>query len=106
MPLEDTDVIDMITSSPDGGLTLVVSDAGITEDEEKRYHLLVEKLRTYMSYCLDDEFAEQHPGVGLNRVQVLVVSRIPPSAKMAEIRELSARGARPARIPVLFKTQA
>jgi len=103
MPLEETDVIDIITSGPDRQLNPVITDAGITEDEAERYALLVEKLRTYMSYCISEDFAQDYPDACLDKVRFLVISRTPPTRKMSEIQELVSRGPGPVRIPVAFE---
>jgi hypothetical protein len=105
MPLEETDVVDVITSGPEGRLSLIVIDAGLTEDPEERYALLAAKLRTYMGYCLDEGFADQHPGARLDRVAFRVICRIPPTPAMVAIVELTTRGPVPVRIPVSIEVQ-
>lgn len=102
--LEAADVIDMITKDGDGRLNMVVVDSGMIEDEHERLLLLGRKLGSYVQYCLDDAFAERHPGVSIEAVRFLVVCATPPTPGMRCIEGIATRGPGSAVIPVAFQS--
>lgn len=94
MPLEDVQAIDRIETPGPGKLRLVVVDTGQTEDAAQRLAALLAKLRTYVSYCLSEDFAAKHPGVELADVTIVVESPLPPTEDMAQIHEVGPEGDR------------
>lgn len=104
MPLEDVQAIDRIETPGPGQLRLVVVDKGQTEDAAQRLAALLAKLRTYVSYCLSDEFAAKHPGVDLADVTIVVESPLPPTDDMAQIHEVGPEGDRTRVVRVVYAT--
>lgn len=88
MPLEDPNVIDMITRPAPGKLQLVITDSGVTPDPEERFARLVEKVETYLGFVLDEDFAAQFPGVGVGDVTFLVLSKHPATPQMEAFSRL------------------
>ena len=86
MPLEATDYVDIITSSPDGRIQLVITDSGITTDPDERLRLLVEKAKTYVTYIRSDSFTKEHPGKGIDDCDIVVMTRFPPTESMSSIQ--------------------
>ncbi len=86
MPLEATDYVDIITGSPDGRIQLVITDSGITTDPDERLRLLVEKVKTYVTYIRSDSFKEEHPGKGIDDCDIVVMTRIRPTESMSSIQ--------------------
>jgi hypothetical protein len=91
MPLEDPDVLDIVTRPEPNKLQLVISDAGITTDPGERLDKLIAKLKTYVGYILSEEFARKYPDVGPDDVSIAVVCATQPTPEMLEITHLSPR---------------
>ena len=106
MPLEDAQSIDRIESNEPGKLRLVIVDTGETSDPTERLDALLAKLRTYVGYCLNDEFSAQHPGVELSGVTIVVESSQPPTDDMARIHEVGPEGDRSRVVRVEFTSPA
>ncbi len=103
MPLEETDRIDISTTTEDGKVQLVITDAGITTDPVKRLNLLIEKLKTYVSYVISEEFKIDHPGRIVKDVTILVMCRIPPTEQMEKITQVQPSGKPENAIPIVFQ---
>jgi len=86
MPLEVTDCVDIIKESPDGRIQLVITDSGITTDSDERLKLLVEKIRTYVTYIRSDSFSDENPGKCIDDCDIVVMTRFPPTESMSSIQ--------------------
>src|SRR5438132_12859566 len=102
MPLEDPEVIDIITTPEPGKLELVICDAGVTTDPRERLELLVAKLRAYVGYILSDEFSQKHPGLGPDDVGIGVVCATPPTPEMLGVTHIRPHAQPDRLIPVTF----
>ncbi len=83
--LEDSSTIDAVATREDGSVRLVIMDAGITEDPEERLGFLMDKLKCYLYYLCAGDFKKDHPGQTAGDADILVMCRVPPTKKMAEI---------------------
>lgn len=103
--LEETDQIDMAART-DEGIQLIITDAGMVEDDQERMALLLAKLRTYAAYVTSSQFASDLPNVPPDRVTIKVMCRTEPSAEMRQVRAVRAKapdGAEALAIPVEFE---
>jgi hypothetical protein len=103
MPLEDPTRIDIITKSKEGGIGLVITDAGITTDPQRRYEKLCEKLGNYVRYVDSDAFREKYPGLTPEMVSIQVVSQNEPTEQMRRIEFVRSDGDPSIRLPVSFQ---
>jgi hypothetical protein len=101
MPLENSDVIDLITSPAPNAIALLITDSGTTSDPSERLALLKRKFETYVAYVADPRFAERHPGVDRNRVTIVVVCRLPPTPAMKAIAGVTTKDP-PLTLPVVY----
>lgn len=101
--LEESDRIDIVTKSPDGKLTLVITDAGLTPDPEQRLEKLLSKLRTYVGFVIGPDFKKEYPQDDIKDVQILVVCKIPPTDEMKKIKQVTPHGEHEKTIDVLFQ---
>lgn len=104
--LEESDRIDIISRSPDGFVNLVITDAGITQDAERRLELLLIKLDTYARYVHGEQFVEDNPGVGREKARIRVMCQQPATAEMESIREARVGAGSGVAIPVTFQVLA
>jgi len=88
MPLEDPSTIDIVTMPAPGRVELVIADAGVTREADKRLSRLLRKLQGYATYATSAEFAAAYPGIPLAQISILVVCRRPPTPAMAQIAEV------------------
>ena len=103
MPLEDSDIIDMITArNSEGKYGLIITDAGITTKPDERQHLFEQKLLAYrhaiMNNLLADSCPDSHPSDFY--IQVLCQNR--PGKDMRCITHLLTEDNEPVEIPVIF----
>lgn len=90
--LEESDSIDMMVTSQDGKLLLVITDAGLTTDEDQRLALLASKLRTYVSYVWGKQFAVDHPQKKPSEVVIQVMCAMPPTPRMQSLTAVTPSG--------------
>lgn len=102
MPLEDPDVLDIVARQADGRPKLVIVDAGVTADDDARWSLLLDKLKSYVGYILGPDFAESFPGVAPGEVTIEVVCARPPSEQMSRLTFVAPRGDHANRIPLVY----
>ena len=91
MSFRDTGAIDIVVDSPDrenGVDLLIVESPADSNDESERYYLLVEKLQTYASYILSEDFSENFPQTDPSNVLIRVYYTTPPNDQMAEITDI------------------
>lgn len=91
MPLEHTDVLDLVSQTPEGDLQLVITDSGLTRDPDRRYRLLVEKATQYLAFALSPDFRQRFPGVPLTRVVILVLCHDEPTPAMRTFTRVQRR---------------
>ncbi len=103
MPLEDSNCIDIIGNRDDGGLVLIITDAGITTDPPERRSLYQEKLKAYVNYVISEEFTQDYPEVPRDKVSILAVCKTPPDEQLAAITRVNPRGDASLSIPVSFQ---
>ena len=101
MGIKDTDVIDVIAKDKGGGLVLSIADGGVT-DPQKRFELLIAKLKTYVGYVMSDEFRKKHPGVKPKDVKIMVFCETEPTEQMKQIEQVAPAGDRENLIPVNY----
>ena len=92
MPLENTDVVDIITTSQQGQTVLVITDAGVTTDPEERYALFMEKLKTYVAAIMSGELAKDLPASSSGDYQIRVMCVLPPTEEMLAVQAIKPRG--------------
>jgi predicted nucleic acid-binding protein len=103
MPLEEVDVIDMITQrGSDGRYGLIVTDEGVTTEPGERLALLQRKLLTYREAVMTGELAETCPGALPGDFFVQVVCERRPTREMLNITDIITQTQPPIEIPVLF----
>jgi hypothetical protein len=103
MPIEDAGTIDMATTDASGKLQLVITDSGVTRDPEKRFELLLAKLTTYLRYVFSPGFAEEHPQLRPESVDIVVICALPPTERMKGITEVRHPQHREVAVPVSFE---
>jgi hypothetical protein len=87
--LEESDRIDLAVTTANGGVALIITDAGLTADPSQRIALLVEKLRTYIKYICSDEFTSDHPGKVPSDVVICVMCATAPTPEMRQMIRIS-----------------
>lgn len=103
MPLEEVDVIDMITKrGSDGRYGLIVTDEGVTTEPDQRLALLQRKLLTYRQAVMGGELAETCPGAMPGDFFVQVVCELPPTREMRNITHVITQTLPAIEIPVVF----
>ncbi|PQV62398.1 hypothetical protein B1R32_1401 [Abditibacterium utsteinense] len=103
MPLEDTNVIDIVTTSEEGKTVLVLTDAGVTSDPEARNALFMEKLKTYMGAIMSGDLTDQFPAASPRNYEIRVMCTLPPTEEMLAIRSMSPKGDPRNAVPVEFE---
>jgi hypothetical protein len=101
--IEDHNSIDMITQAKDGSISLVMTDAGTTEDPQARFDHFEQKLKTYYYYLIAGGFAAEHPDLPLSKVTISVICAHPPTKEMAEITGLKNPANPEEKIRVVFR---
>jgi hypothetical protein len=91
--LSDTQTIDMVIPISSDALMLVVSDMHPWPDPDSsvRFGQYLEKLQAYSRYVGDDSFESNHRGVPPTKVVVSIVSLVPVSARMRQIRVIECK---------------
>ncbi len=103
MPLEEVDVIDMITKrGSDGRYGLIVTDEGVTTEPGARLALLQRKLLTYREAVVSGELSETCPGALPGDFFVQVVCELPPTREMRNISHVITKTLPAIEIPVVF----
>lgn len=100
MPLDDPDVIDIITRPAPRKLELVIADAGRIADPQERLAKLIHKLRGYAAFAGSEEFRRQYPKV--EDVSIVVVCKNPPTEEMIQIAKVTPGNEPERAIPVRF----
>jgi hypothetical protein len=101
--LEESDQIDIITTSSDGKLQLVIADAGLITDPQQRFETFIRKLKAYVGYAISPDFKKDHPQHDIKDVQILVMCKIPPTDEMMKIKQVTPHGQHDQAIDVLFQ---
>jgi hypothetical protein len=100
--LEQPDVIDIVSTTPDGKVLLVITDAGLTADQGQRAAMYAEKLRAYVAYACGEELGRAHPGKTLADVRIRIMSPTPPPGGLNGLSSVSPAGDPTRAIPVDF----
>ena len=103
MPLEEPGRIDIITKSENGGINLIITDAGITVEPQERFEKLRTKLANYVRYVGSEAFRTNHPGVSPETVSIQVISKNEPTEQMRQIEFVASDAAPAIRVPVSFQ---
>lgn len=103
MPLEDPTQIDLITTSDDGSVNLVITDSGLTADPAERLRKLLTKLRVYVNYAVSEEFRAAYPDVPPEKVSIVVVCATPPTPEMRNIMKVTPHNDRERQIAVRYE---
>jgi hypothetical protein len=96
--LKETNSIDIVLKALPGAdvdVVLVIVDDGSVTDAQRRYELLVAKLKTCAAYIMQQKPAVRH------RIQVL--HRSPPTPQMLEVQSIAPRGHEDRRAAVVFE---
>ncbi len=102
MPLENPNVIDMITKPKNGKLELVVTDAGVTTEPRERFEKLLSKLKTYVNWVLSDDFKKDYAGVKPRNVTITVLCANEPTPQMKQLSAIMPKGDRENAIKVNY----
>jgi hypothetical protein len=100
--LEEPNVIDIISTTPDGKVLLVITDAGLTADQGQRAAMYAEKLRAYVAYASGEELGRAHPGKTLADVRIRIMSPTPPPGGLDGLSSVSPAGDPTRAIPVEY----
>lgn len=100
--LEQPDVIDIVSTTPDGKVLLVITDAGLTADEGQRAAMYAEKLRAYVAYACSEELGRANPGKTLADVRIRIMSPTPPPGGLNGLSSVSPAGDLARAIPVEY----
>ena len=92
MPLEDTDVIDIVLNpNADGKVELVIMDAGVTTDPRRRTKLFQDKVRGYFVAVVNGHFTERFPHLKTPDFCVKAVCAHAPTPEMYEFHTLHSK---------------
>ncbi len=86
MPLEESNVVDMVAGTSDGWLEMVITDSGQIVDADSRNVALKRKLGTYKAYIQGKSFTKDHKGAALDRTRIVVVCSTMPTDEMMGIK--------------------
>ena len=100
--LEQPDVIDIVSTTPDGKVLLVITDAGLTADQGQRAAMYAEKLRAYVAYACSEELGRANPRKTLADVRIRIMSPTPPPGGLSGLSSVSPAGDPTRAIPVEF----
>lgn len=89
MPLENPNVIDMISTPAPGQFRMVIKDTGNVPTDEERLQLLEQKLETYVNHLLSPEFGQENPDVSPENITISIVTQTPPTKEMKAIETAS-----------------
>lgn len=90
--MEILDCIDMILAPDrDGKVCLVITDAGMTTDPDKRNALFREKVRNYFGAVVDGHFKKEYPKLKTPDFHIKVISTTPPTPEMYELHSIQSR---------------
>lgn len=100
--LEEPTKVDII-SVEDGCPVLVIADAGITTDPDRRLDMLDTKLRNYGVAIASVRFRQEYPAADHARIEVNCQN--PPTDKMKSIQQITVRhpDGKEQQVPVSFK---
>lgn len=103
MPLEDSDIIDMITArNSEGKYGLIITDAGITTDPEERQRLFEQKLLAYRHAIVNNLLADSCQDASPADFYIQVLCQNRPSKPMRSITHLLTEDVVPVEIPIIF----
>ena len=91
-----------VVSDPDGGVELVLTDACIENDPDKRFESLLAKLTACLRYVHSKDFSSVYPGVPVTKIRIKVVSPLPPTDRMKQIKNVAHPAYKDVSLPVLF----
>ena len=83
--LEDPTTVDFITKSDDGKISLIITDSGMTTNEEERLKFLKANLFNYLNFIVSEDFAAEYPGVRPSDVAITVICATKPTPQMTEL---------------------
>lgn len=98
--LEEPNRIDMIGVTPDGRIMLVITDAGITTDPDRRFALFLANIETCLAYATSDRLAKDHPGKSLADVRIRLMCTNPPTEQMQQLTSVSPANQKDHQIPI------
>ena len=104
MPLEDTEVIDIILAPNEAGkVCLIITDAGVTPEPKRRFELLREKALSYFSAVAEGQFKDEYPDLKTSDFFITVVSQNPPTIGMYEMSVIGSKSRPDQRMTVQFE---
>lgn len=104
MPLEDLNSFDLVLKpDADGKVGLVITDAGVTQDPQRRLELLRQKVSNYFSAVVNGELKETFPNSKTSDFFIKVVCHTPPTPEMFEITTLRSRSKPENQVEVIFE---
>ncbi|MDB6026436.1 MAG: hypothetical protein JWM68_2659 [Verrucomicrobiales bacterium] len=104
MPLEDLDSIDIIlTPDEKGKIALIITDSGVTTDEEERYRLFMTKSKRYLREVYSSEWLSQYPGKKPTDFFIKVVCFTPPTEEMNRVKVVRSMQNSKQQLPVTFE---
>lgn len=78
MSIDQLDVIDVVSTGPDGNVYLTISDHLPWDDENQHLLLLQEKINAYLGAIEEGEFYEAYPGAKGKNLIIRVVALYSP----------------------------
>lgn len=103
MPLEETDIIDMITAPNSEGLHgLIITDAGITTEPSERLRLFEQKLNAYHRAIAKNLLVDSCPDTTPADFYIQVLCQNRPSKAMRSITHLLIQTEERVKVPIIF----
>ncbi len=103
MALEDTDSIDIIYRSQEGKPVLVIADAGVTVSPEKRFELLLDKLKSYVNAIMIGSLRKDFPAAEPRDYTIEYLYQNEPTEQMRLVTHVTPHGDRKNMISVVFR---
>ena len=106
MSLENKDTLDMATMPLPGDsckLVLYIIDSTKHDDELERYQMFIDKLGSYVTYVMSDDFKNENPGTEPSDVLIRVLTITEPNDSMLMVERIGPKNQEHSRMEVQFR---
>jgi hypothetical protein len=79
MSVEQIDIIDFISTSPDGKIVLTISDHLLWDEKNEHLWMLQEKLNSYLRFIENGEIFESYPAAKANSLIIDIAVQYEPN---------------------------